>query len=549
MMPGGPLTGGDRVGAQDLAAPHRPLPTVMRCKVPRKVTPRAVLGSGPGGVGGSSIGDTSEIGRCQTENRYKDAMSGELSLSNRSVIWRTKTAHGLLALLIGLYANSTAEARETLGGALLLAYHGNPDLNAQRANLRAVDENVPQALGGYRPKVNIGVNAAAAQSDGTLAGVAVNYRTLPVQAGLTVTQTLFDGFQTDNRTRLAESQVFSQRETLRGTESNILFGAAVAYMNLLRDTAIYALQQNNVEVIQEQLRQTRIRLDEGQVTLTDVSQAEARLAVAQAQLSTGESTLQSSIGAFRQVIGTDPHDLAPGRPIDEFIPQDKDAAIATAFRDNPAIIAARHDVDVAESQVKIAEGQLYPQLTASASIEGNHDLPPLSNSPRPNSSSLSGIVQGRLTIPLYEGGIVYSEIRQAKERVGQRRIEVESIKDRVRFNVVTAWGALEASKAAVVASQKAVIANERALAGVREEAAIGQRTTLDVLNAQQELLLARVGLVSAQRDRVIASYQVVFSMGQLTIKFLNLTKNIYDKKIHFDQVKDLWFGARTPDGR
>lgn len=457
---------------------------------------------------------------------------------------------GRVALLIGLCADSSlTEARETLTGALLLAYHGNPDLNAQRANLRVVDENVPQALAGYRPKVNIGVNAAAAQSDGALAGVQVRYRTLPVQAGLTVSQTIFDGFQTDNKTRLAESQIYSQREILRSVESNTLFSAAIAYMNLLRDTAIYALQQNNAEVIQEQLRQTRIRLDEGQVTLTDVSQAEARLAVAQAQLSTGESTLQSSIGAFRQVVGVDPHDLAPGRPIDAFIPADRESAIATAFRDHPGIIAARHDVDVAEAQVKIAEGQLYPQLTASASLEGNHDLPPLSNSPRPNSSSLSGIVQGRLTIPLYEGGFVYSEIRQAKERVGQRRIEVESIRDRARFNVVTAWGALEAAKAAVIASQKAVIANERALAGVREEAAIGQRTTLDVLNAQQELLLARVGLVSAQRDRVIASYQVVFSMGQLTVKFLNLTGNVYDKKVHYDQVKDLWFGVRSPDGR
>ncbi|MDP4003126.1 TolC family outer membrane protein [Methylobacterium sp. NEAU K] len=444
---------------------------------------------------------------------------------------------------------STAEARETLNGSLLLAYRGNPDLNAQRANLRVVDENVAQALSGYRPKVNIGVNAGIAQSDGSLSGAQIQYRTIPMQAGLTVSQTIFDGFRTDNKTRMAESQVYSQRETLRGVESNVLFSAAVAYMNLLRDTAIYALQQNNVEVIQEQLRQTRIRLDEGQVTLTDISQAEARLAVAQAQLSTGESTLQTSIGSFRQIIGVDPHDLAPGRPIDQFIPPDRDSAIATAFRDHPGIIAARHDVDVAEAQVKVAEGQLYPQLTASASVEGNHDLPPLSSSPRPNSSSLSGIFQGRLTIPIYEGGLVYSDIRQAKERVGQRRIEVESIRDRVRFNVVTAWGVLEASKAAVVASQKAVIANERALAGVREEAAIGQRTTLDVLNAQQELLLARVGLVSAQRDRVVASYQVLFSMGQLTVKFLSLSDDLYDKKIHYDQVKDLWFGVRSPDGR
>lgn len=460
------------------------------------------------------------------------------------------TSKVFAALLSGVCVHATvAEARETLNGALLLAYRANPDLNAQRANLRVVDENVPQALGGYRPRVNIGINAGVAQSNGTLSDVAIRYGTLPVQGGLTVSQTIFDGFQTDNRTRLAESQVLSQRETLRSVESNILFAAAVAYMNLLRDTAIFELQKNNVDVLQEQLRQTKIRLDEGQVTLTDVSQAEARLAVAQAQLSTAESVLQSSVGAFRQVVGVDPRDLAPGRPIDDLIPPDRDAAIAEAFRDNPAIAAAHHDVDVAEAQVKVAEGKLYPQLTASASLEGNHDLPPLSNSPRPNSSSISGIFAGRLTVPIYEGGVLYSEIRQAKERVAQRRIEVESIQDRVRFNVVAAWGVLKAAKAAVIASQKAVIANERALAGVREEAAIGQRTTLDVLNAQQELLLARVGFVSAQRDRIVGSYQVVASMGQLTVKSLNLTQDTYDKKVHFDQVKDLWFGVRTPDGR
>jgi len=485
-----------------------------------------------------------------TQDPAPSILIGGASRAPKSVVRRTGVARSITAVLIGLCTDcAPAAAHETLSGALILAYRGNPDLNAQRANLRVVDESVPQALAGYRPKVDIGVNAAAAKSDGTLSGLQIRYNTLPVQAGLTVSQTIFNGFQTDNKTRMAESQVYAQRETLRSVESNVLFSAAVAYMNLLRDTAIYSLQQNNVEVIQEQLRQTRIRLDEGQVTLTDVSQAEARLAVSQAQLSTGESTLQSSIGAFRQVVGIDPHALAPGRPIDEFIPVDRDKAIDAAFRDHPGIIAAHHDVDVAEAQVKVSEGQLYPQLTASATLEGNHDLPPLSSSPRPNSSSISGIIQGRLTIPLYEGGLVYSEIRQAKERVGQRRIEVESIRDRVRFNVVTAWGVLEASKAAVIASQKAVIANERALAGVREEAAIGQRTTLDVLNAQQELLLARVGLVTAQRDRVIASYQVVFSMGKLTVNFLSLTQNIYDKKVHYDQIKDLWIGVRDPDGR
>ncbi|MDB5644701.1 TolC family protein, partial [Methylobacterium sp.] len=167
----------------------------------------------------------------------------------------------------------------------------------------------------------------------------------------------------------------------------------------------------------------------------------------------------------------------------------------------------------------------------------------------PGDNAVSASIVGRLTIPIYEGGQTYSQIRQAKETVGQRRLDAEDTRDQVRSAIVTAWGRLEASKAQVIASQAQVQANEVALNGVREEARVGQRTTLDVLNAQQELLNARTNLILAQRDRVIFSYGVVQAVGRLTVRFTALPVAVYSPREHFDQVKDLWYGVRTPDGR
>ncbi len=457
------------------------------------------------------------------------------------------TCSSLMILASGLQVG-LARA-DTLEGALAQAYRVNPDLDAQRAALRALDEDVPQALSGYRPKANVGVSAGASQANGTLTGQTINYSTLPSAAGITVSQTIFDGFQTINKTRRAEETVYNGRSLLSSAEMDVLFLVVVSYMNLLRDSAINDLQQNNVEVIQEQLDQTKIRYSEGQVTGTDVSQAEARLAVAQSQFSLIQSTIGATTASYRQVVGSEPRNLAPARPLDRLMPATLPQALSIGLREHPRILAALHAVDAAESQVKVTEGRLYPQLSASASLQQLHDLPPLSNSPRPNSDSTNAIILGHLTIPIYEGGEVYSEIRQAKEVVAQRRIEAESIRDRVRASIIGSWGALTASKTNIRASEAAVKANEAALRGVREEARIGQRTTLDVLNAQQELLSARVNLIIAQRDRVVLSYQLAQVIGHLTMNLLDPANRGYSPKVHFDQVKDLWYGVRTPDGR
>ena len=447
----------------------------------------------------------------------------------------------------------TPAGAETLESALVKAYRNNPSLNSQRASVRATDENVPQALAGYRPKVSIsasgGEQTLSSTSKSTSTGSPV-YTTLsgtnsPFSTGITATQTLFNGFQTANRTRAAESQVLAARATLRNTEQSVLLDAATAYMNLLRDTAIVKLQKSNVEVLQEQLRQTRDRFNVGEVTRTDVAQSEASLASGRSQLLTAESNYTTSAAAYRKVIGVEPGRLSPATPVDRFSPHTLSAAVAVGISTNPSVAAAEYNVDVAQLQVKVAEGSLLPSL----SVQGNFTQNWLSTSSLSVMNSYSASLLGTLSVPIYQGGSEYYLIRQAKETLGQKRLDLDNARDTVRQNIVQSWGQLQAAKANIQATQSSVQANEIALNGVREEARVGQRTTLDVLNAQQALVNARVSLVSAQRDRVVASYTLLSAVGRLTPQMLALRVPTYNPRVHYEQVRDSWAGMRTPDGR
>jgi outer membrane protein len=367
--------------------------------------------------------------------------------------------------------------------------------------------------------------------------------TTPYGFGIGIEQTLFDGFRTDNSVRQAEAGVLNARESLRNQEQTTLFEAATAYMNVLRDTAVLNLERNNVEVIEEQLRQVQARRDVGEITRTDVFQAQARLALSQSRASLAESNLRTSMGRYRQVIGVEPRALAPGRPVDHLVPRSVEQALRLSQEEHPAAKAALHAVDVAELQVRITEGELYPTLTLAGDVAQRFDVQ------APGDEQFSASVVARLTVPIYEGGAVYARTRQAKETAGQRRLEADSTLDQVRSAVVSAWGQYEASKAQIAAAEAQVQASETALEGVRNEARVGQRTTLDVLNAQQELLNARVNLVTAQRDRVVASYAVVQAIGRLNYRALGLDTPEYTPVTHLRQVKDLWRGTLTPDGR
>jgi len=439
---------------------------------------------------------------------------------------------------------------DTLEGALVLAYQNNPSLNAQRASVRATDEGVPQALSGYRPRVTANGSIGSQYWDTTTRTSTTNptYQNLkgnmtPNSYGITATQTLYNGFQTANKTRQAESQVQAARETLRVTEQTVLLNAVTAYMNLLRDGAILDLQRRNVEVLQEQLRQTRDRFNVGEVTRTDVAQSESRLASGRSQVLSAEATYKASVATYRQVIGVEPGKLTPGSPVDRFSPQNLPASIGVATATHPAVTSAQYNVDAALLQVKVAEGALYPTLALQGNVQQSNEIGLL------QLKQFNASVLGQLTVPIYQGGAEYSLIRQAKETLGQQRLTLDTARDQVRQTVVQSWGQLDAAKANIEATQAQVQASEIALNGVREEARVGQRTTLDVLNAQQELVNARVALVSAQRDRVVASYTLLASVGRLSPQVLGLRVPVYDSNVHYQQVRDSWAGVRTPDGR
>ena len=436
---------------------------------------------------------------------------------------------------------------DTIEAALVRAYQGNPQLNAQRAQVRSTDENVPQALSGYRPKVNLNATAGVQYTDTTsvVGGTPVTTRIqqAPRSVGITATQTLYNGQQTANQVRTAESQVSSAREGLRILEQTIMLTAATTYMDYLRDSAIVEVQRSNVRVLEQTLKQTRDRFNVGEVTRTDVAQSEAQLAAGRTQLATAEANLTTTRSRFRQVIGNEPVDLAPGSPVDRFFPGTLPAAVELSLIENPNVTAAMFGVDVNYLQVKIKEGALLPTLNLQVSAQQAYEQQPTVQ------KAFTAQAVAQLTVPIYQGGVEYALIRQSKENLAQQRLNLDTTRDQTRANTVTAWGQLVAGKAQVASAQAQVTASEIALNGVREEAKAGQRTTLDVLNAQQTLVNARVALVTAQHDRVVASYSVLDKVGRLSPQVLGLATNTYDPSVHYQQVRDSWAGVRTPDGR
>src|SRR6478609_730250 len=452
-----------------------------------------------------------------------------------------------VSVLLTALAGPTPALADTIEAALVRAYQNNPQLNAQRAQVRSTDENVPQALSGYRPKVNLSLSTGYQYQD-----IQAVQKGLPIHsdpplqpnaASLTVNQTLYNGNQTANRTRAAESQVSGSREALRVLEQTVLLQAATSYMDYLRDSATLEVQRSNVRVLEQTLKQTRDRFNVGEVTRTDVAQSEAQLAAGKTQALTAESNLTTTRANFRRIIGSEPVNLAPGSPVDRFLPPTLPAAIDLSLIEHPNVTAAMFGIDVNYLQVKINEGALLPTVTFQASVQQSYEQTMTIF----RSFGASAIAQ--LSVPVYQGGAEYSLIRQSKENLAQQRLNLETTRDQTRANVVQAWGQLEAGKAQVASAQAQVTASEIALNGVREEAKAGQRTTLDVLNAQQALVNARVALVTAQHDRVVASYSVLSTVGRLSPQVMNLPTAVYDPSVHYHQVRDSWAGVRTPDGR
>jgi outer membrane protein len=443
---------------------------------------------------------------------------------------------------------ATAASGESLSEALVKAYQTSPQLNAERARQRATDENVPQALAGYRPQIIASLSAGLQAVRDLLPGNVVQSATLkPWVIGVTVTQTLFNGFKTSSSVRVAELQVQSGREALRNVGQGVLLDAVTAYTNVLANQSLVESQRSNVSFLQETLAITNRRLKAGDVTPTDTSQAEARLARGMSDLNAAQVNLAVSQATYAQVIGNPPGTLRPAETVDRYLPQSRDDATTLAFKENPAVLAAGFDVDVASTNIRIAESSLMPTVTVQGSVSHSVDDDTTLGSFRTDQAS----VIGQINQPIYDGGTAASQTRQARELTAQSRLVLDQVRNQARTAALGAWVANEGAKVAVTASESEVRAAAVALQGVQKEAQGGQRTTVDVLNSEADLIAAKARLIGAQRDRVIASYTLLSAIGRLDVKTLGLNTPDYLPETHYHQVRDAWEGlrTRTPSGQ
>lgn len=445
----------------------------------------------------------------------------------------------VIALPLALAAAPVPAHAETISEALALAYSNNPTINAQRAATRSVDESVALAKSGLRPQIEATADYSKVHSTANHRSTTLN----PYGFGVTISQFLFDGFKTYNNVSAAQAAVYASREVLRNTEQDVLFDGASAYMNVIRDGAISNYRAQALEFLRELVRSERARFDVGESTRTDVAQAEAQQAAAVAQLSAARASLQSSIAVYRQIVGKDPGKLKNPRGVNHLLPNLLQESFDIAFSEHPAILATRYVVDQAEWNVKSAESDLLPRVTLQGSSSKNF------NSSVQTRSSSSTSVTARLTVPIYQGGSVSATVRQNKEILGQRWIEVDQTVDSVRAAVVSSYSQLQAASASAEANRAQLRAANLALQGSIEERRVGQRTTLDVLRAQQDVITAQVALATAERDIIVAGYALLSAIGRLNAERLELNVVKYEPEEHYIAVKDKWFGLRTPDGR
>lgn len=446
------------------------------------------------------------------------------------------------ALLVpsAILAGAGPAAAQSLQDAMAQSYSNNPSLLAARARLRATDENVPQALAGWRPQVTIGSSVGWTDSETrqrlVTGGSLTNQTDRTVSSNqFTITQPVFRGGRTVASTRRAENQVLAERARLFRDEQDVLFNTVTAYVNVIRDQELLALNINNEQVLTEQLRATNERFRVGEITRTDVAQAESRLALAVFQRSQAEGNLQVSRAQFRRIIGTVPERLVAPQPLRPPVRTAQEAAQLAAVN-NPLVVAALFDEASARDNVDLQISALLPTLSVQGQAFRNQ-----------NQATTGLLLQGaqatvNLTVPIYQGGAEYAAVRQARQQAVQARWQVDTARRDAVQNATESWERFQTARAQVESSRAQIRAAAIALDGVQREAIVGSRTTLDVLNAEQELLNARTNLVTALATLVQQSYQVALAVGRLTAQDLGLQVEIYDMRAYYNEVRNRWFG-------
>jgi outer membrane protein len=453
---------------------------------------------------------------------------GGVRVSHRALM---AVAGGALAL-----AMAGPVAAQTLEETLAKAYETNPTLQASRAQLRASDNTVSEALAGWRPTVTLTLDSGREHVNTNTSATNRNQLRKPRGGALSVEQNLFSGFGTQAAVDQAEYTVKANRARLLNSEQDVLLRAATAYMDVLRDQAVLELNTNNEKVLLRQREAANDRFQVGEVTRTDVAQAESRLSRALADRIRAEGDLISSRARYRSVVGDAPGTLAQTKGL-AGLPANEDETLALARAKAPAVAVARFTEMAAQASVKSNLADLYPTLDLEVELDRSDQAS--STTSRTDSASITAT----LSVPLYQAGGVSARVREAREIVSQRRQELDQAVRSAVQSGTSAWESFQTSRAQIRAFTEEVRAAEIALEGVRQEAAVGSRTVLDVLDAEQELLDARVSLVRAQRDEVVASFELRAAVGELTAQKLNLPVQAYDHEANYKSVRDKWFGT------
>ncbi|HEY7669824.1 MAG TPA: TolC family outer membrane protein, partial [Hyphomicrobium sp.] len=433
---------------------------------------------------------------------------------------------------------------ETLQEALAATYGYNPRLDAQRAFQRGTDEEVARAMSGYRPTVtgnaDVGIERTDMRPSSPTDGV-----TKPRGYGVELVQPLFRGFQTYNAVNEAEATVRAEREVLRDVERIVLLQAVTAYMDVVRDQELVRLNENNVNVLARELKASQDRFTVGEITRTDVAQAEARRADAVSRLDAARANLRTSRGAFQQVVGHEPQSLVWPEPPESFLPPSLEEAIRVGNNEDPLVVAALYREQSAKYLVERIRGELLPTVQIEASYNDRF------NTSKLTSEVETSTVVGRAIIPIYEAGDVYARVRQAKQNHVGFLQQIEQVRTEQQQVLVAAWAQLEAARAQVESDKVAVESNKVALQGVREEEKVGQRTLLDVLNAELEYLNAQTNLETDRRNLVVAAYSVLSAMGRLDAAWIGAAAQVYDPVVHYKEVRRKWLGLSIThsDGR
>jgi outer membrane protein len=441
------------------------------------------------------------------------------------------------SVVVALFMSGAA-AGQTLVDALAAAYMNNPKLLAARATLRSQNEAVPQALANWRPKVELSGDIARSKTHLNTRTVNRDQLRTPRTTSLDVTQPIFRGFRNRVGVEKAEFEVKSARAVLLANEQDVLLSAATAFMAVVRDQAVLDLKIKNEQVLQRQLEATQDRFRVGEITRTNVSQAEARVAGAAADRIQSEGNLNNSRANYLKIVGEAPGNLIVPTNL-AAVPSGLQAAIKAAMANHPDVLSQGFKERAARLNIKFVRGELLPTLNLVGKMSRAWE------SSSKDSQLTTGKVTLDLTVPLYQKGSVFSRLRAAKQIAGQNALKLDDERRIARETAAKTWEALETAKARIKSFTAQIKAAEIALEGVQREAAVGSRTVLDVLDAEQELLDAKVNFVGANRDRIVASFQLQEAMGTLSAKNLGLPVKIYDPSKHYREIRSKWFGSNS----